>query len=77
MGRINQQEREDFTDFVEVLIRKDENKVVDALLKLTDSAEDPNRSELQRDLMEFIDRYAYLPLKELEIGRCSRASLSF
>lgn len=69
MGRINQQEREDFTDFVEVLIKKDENKVVDALLKLTNSAEDLNRSELQRNLMEFIDRYAYLPLKELEIGK--------
>jgi len=69
MGRINQQEREDFTDFVDVLFRKDENKVVDALLKLTDAADDPNRSELQRDLMEFIDRYAYLPLKELEIGK--------
>ena len=69
MGRISQQEREDFTDFVELLIHKDENKVVDALLKLTNSTVDPNRSELQRDLMEFIDRYAYLPLKELEIGK--------
>jgi len=69
MGRINQQEREDFTDFVDVLFQKDENKVVDALLKLTDAADAPNRSELQRDLMEFIDRYAYLPLKELDIGK--------
>ena len=69
MGRISQQEREDLTDFVEVVIHKDENKVVDALLKLTNSTADPNRSELQRALMEFIDRYAYLPLKELEIGK--------
>jgi len=69
MGRINQQEREDFSDFVELLIGKDENKIVDALLKLTNFAEDPNRSELQRDLMEFIDRYASLPLKELEIAK--------
>jgi len=69
MGRISQQEREDFTDFVEVLIHKDENKAVDALLKLTDASADPKQSELQRDLMEFIDRYAYLPLKELEMGK--------
>jgi len=69
MGRINQQEREDFIDFVEVLIKKDETKVVDALLRLTTSAEDVNRSELERDLTEFIDRYAFLPLKELEIGK--------
>ena len=69
MGRISQQEREDFTDFVEVLIHKDENKAVDALLKLTDASADPKQSELQRDLMEFMDRYAYLPLKELEMGK--------
>jgi len=69
MGRISQQEREDFTDFVEVLIGKDENKAVDALLKLTDTSPHPEESELQRDLMEFIDRYAYLPLKELEMGK--------
>jgi ubiquinone biosynthesis protein len=69
MGRISQQEREDFTDFVEVLIRKDETKAVDALLKLTDASADPKQSELQRDLMEFMDRYAYLPLKELEMGK--------
>ena len=69
MGRISQQQREDFTDFVELLIKKDENKIVDALLKLTNFTEDPDRSELQRDLMEFIDRYAYLPLKKLEIAQ--------
>ncbi len=69
MGRVSQQEREDVTDFVELLIHKDEDKMVDALLKLVNSTVDPNRSELQRDLMEFVDRYAYLPLKELEIGK--------
>lgn len=75
MGRISLQEREDFTDFVERLINKDENKIVHALLKLTNYAEDPNRSELQRDLMEFMDRYAYLPLKELEIGKMLQSVL--
>ena len=75
MGRIGQQEREDFTDFVELLINKDENKIVDALLKLTNSTQDPNRSELQRDLMEFIDEYAYLPLKKLEIAKMLQSVL--
>ena len=75
MGRISQQQREDFTDFVELLINKGENKIVDALLKLTIFTEDPNRSELQRDLMEFIDRYAYLPLKKLEIAKMLQSVL--
>jgi ubiquinone biosynthesis protein len=75
MGRISQQQREDFTDFVGLLINKDENKIVDALLKLTNFTEDPNRSELQRDLMEFTDRYAYLPLKKLEIAKMLQSVL--
>jgi ubiquinone biosynthesis protein len=75
MGRISQQEREDFTDFVELLINRDENKIVDALLKLTNFAEDPNRSDLQRDLVEFVDRYAYLPLKKLDIGKMLQSVL--
>lgn len=75
MGRIGQQQREDFTDFVELLIDKDENKIVGALLKLTNSTKDPNRSELQRDLMEFIDEYAYLPLKKLEIAKMLQSIL--
>ena len=75
MGRIGQQEREDFTDFVELLINKDENKIVDALLKLTNSPLNPHRSELQRDLMEFIDEYAYLPLKKLEIAKMLQSVL--
>jgi ubiquinone biosynthesis protein len=75
MGRINQQEREDFSDFVGLLIEKNENKIVDALLKLTNFAQDPNRNELQRNLMEFIDRYAFLPLKELEIAKMLQSVL--
>jgi ubiquinone biosynthesis protein len=75
MGRISQQEREDFADFVELLIEKNENKIVDALLKLTNFAQDPNRNELQRDLMEFIDRFAYLPLKNLEIAKMLQSVL--
>jgi ubiquinone biosynthesis protein len=75
MGRISQQEREDFTDFVELLINRDEDKVVDALLKLTHYTEAPNRSELRRSLAEFIDQYAYLPLEKVEISKMLRSIL--
>jgi ubiquinone biosynthesis protein len=60
---------------VALLFNKDENKIVDALLKLTNPTEDLNRSELQRDLMEFIDQYAYLPLKKLDIGKMLQSIL--
>jgi ubiquinone biosynthesis protein len=75
MGRIGRQEREDFVDFVDLLINKDEDKIVDALLKLTTFVDSPHRSELQRDLMEFIDRYAYLPLKNLELAKMLQSVL--
>ena len=75
MGRISQQEREDFTDFVELFIKGDENKVVDALLKLTHYTGEPDRSELRRDLVEFIDQYAYLALKKLQIGKMLQSIL--
>ena len=75
MGRISQQQREDFTDFVDLLVNKDENKIVEALLKLANFTEDPDRSELQKDLMEFIDRYASLPLEKLEIAKMLQSVL--
>jgi len=69
MGRISKQEREDFTDLVGVIVKKDEKKSVDALLKLCNFTVDPDKGELERDMAEFFDQFLYLPLKELEIGK--------
>jgi ubiquinone biosynthesis protein len=69
MGRISQQEREDFTDLVRMILSKDEKKTVDALLKVSNFAEDPDRAELERDMGEFFDQFLYLTLKELDLGK--------
>jgi ubiquinone biosynthesis protein len=69
MGRISNQEREDFTDLVSMILSKDEKKTVDALLKVSNFAEEPNRAELERDMGEFFDRFLYLTLKELDLGK--------
>ncbi|MBW2040213.1 MAG: AarF/ABC1/UbiB kinase family protein [Deltaproteobacteria bacterium] len=69
MGRISRQEREDFTDLVMQVVRRDEKKVVDSMLKLTYYDEEPDRSKLERDLAECIDQHLYRSLKELEVGR--------
>jgi ubiquinone biosynthesis protein len=69
MGRISQQEREDFTDLVRMILSKDEKKTVDALLKVSNFAEDPDRTELERDMGEFFDQFLYLTLKELDLGK--------
>jgi ubiquinone biosynthesis protein len=69
MGRISQQEREDFTDLVRMILSKDERKTVDALLKVSNFTEDPDRAELERDMGEFFDQFLYLTLKELDLGK--------
>ncbi|MBW2615932.1 MAG: AarF/ABC1/UbiB kinase family protein [Deltaproteobacteria bacterium] len=69
VGRISRQEREAFTDLVTQVVRGDEKKVVDAVLNLTYYEKDPDRSEFERDLAEFIDQHLYCSLKELEIGK--------
>jgi ubiquinone biosynthesis protein len=69
MGRIRRQEREDFAELVIELVEKDEKKITDVLLKLTDYENEPDKSQLERDLAEFVDQYLFRPLKETNIAR--------
>jgi ubiquinone biosynthesis protein len=69
MGRFSEQEREDFTDLVRMILSKDEKKTVDALLKVSNFADEPDREELERDMGEFFDQFLYLTLKELDVGK--------
>ncbi len=68
MGRMSLKEREDFAGLVVHAVRRDEKRLLDALLKLTSFDEEPDRGRLERDVMEVVDQYLYLPLKEVEIG---------
>ena len=69
MGRLSRQNREDFTDLLLYILARNERKVTDCVLKLTDHQGEVDRDALSRDLSEMLDRYLYLPLKELEAGR--------
>lgn len=69
MGRLSRQNRDDFTDLVLYIVARNERKVMESVLKLTNHYEDINRDALSRDLSEMLDRYLYLPLKELEAGK--------
>jgi ubiquinone biosynthesis protein len=51
------------------IVRRDEKKSVDALLRITYWEEEPDRNELERDVAEFMDQHLYRPLKELEVGK--------
>jgi ubiquinone biosynthesis protein len=69
MGRIGRRDREDFSDLIIYVAQRDERKITDALLNLTLSDREADRSELERDLAEIADQHLYLPMKELEFGR--------
>ena len=69
MGRINRQECRDFTDLVMNIVRRNEKKVVESLLRFTIYDEEPDRNELENQLGEIIDSYLYRPLSEIEIGK--------
>lgn len=69
MGRISGQEQDDFADIVIAVVRRNERKAVDAILKITNYDKEPDRGELERDLGELIDQHLYIPLKDLEVGR--------
>jgi ubiquinone biosynthesis protein len=68
MGRTNRRERHDFADLIMYIVRRNEKKVVDVILKIVEVHGAVNRSELESDVTELIDSYLGLPLKHLEVG---------
>ncbi|MBI5559190.1 MAG: AarF/ABC1/UbiB kinase family protein [Deltaproteobacteria bacterium] len=69
MGSISRRERADFSDLVMQVVRRNEKRVVDSILKITYHKDEFDRGILENDVAEFIDRYVGLPLKELEVGQ--------
>jgi len=69
MGRLTRQNREDFTDLMMNIVARNEKKVTDMVLRLTNHYGPIDREALARDLSEMLDRYLYLPLQQLEAGK--------
>lgn len=69
MGRIRQDEREDFTDFVTSLAGRNERKIMESVLRLTAYDNDPDREKLERDLMYLLEEQVYGRQGKLEMGR--------
>ncbi|MEA1927244.1 MAG: AarF/UbiB family protein, partial [Candidatus Auribacterota bacterium] len=68
MGRISRSEREDFADMLMAVVQRNDRKMVEAMLKLTDYDIEPDRDKLEQEMGNFIDRYLYRPLKDLRLG---------
>jgi ubiquinone biosynthesis protein len=69
MGRLTRQDREDFTDLMLHIVDRNERKVTDMVLRLTNHYGTVDREALGHDISEMLDRYLYLPLKQIEAGK--------
>lgn len=68
MGRISLKTRENFTDLILSIVKRDEVKATDAILKLSKYDDPPDYYALHGDVTEFMDKHCYMPLKEVELG---------
>lgn len=68
MGIVDQRSREDFADILTGYVSRDEARTAQALLKVVEWEEEPDRRALERDLSEFMETYLYGPLKGIRVG---------
>ncbi len=69
MGRLSRRDREDFTDLMLSIVTKNDRKITDGVLSITTPFGEVDHDALSRDLADLVDRYLYLPLKDLKAGK--------
>ena len=69
VGSVDRQTREDFVDLIDSVVRRNEGRTTQVLLKLTTWDREPNMRTLERDVADFLARHLYQPLKDIQMGR--------
>ena len=69
VGVVDRQTREIFVELVDSVVRRNESRAAQVLLRLTTWDEAPDLRELERDLSDFMGRHLYRPLREIEVGK--------
>jgi len=69
MGRLSRKDREDFTDLMLSIVTKNDRRITDGVLNITTQFGEVDRDALSLDLADFLDRFLYLPLKDLQAGK--------
>jgi len=67
MGSVDRQSREDIADMVYALVKRDDSAVVDALLRIVEWEEEPDRRALEADVAHLAGLYLYKSLKEIRV----------
>jgi ubiquinone biosynthesis protein len=69
MGTVDRSTRESFVELVDAVVRRDEPRTTQVLLKLTLWDEEPDMRLLGKDVADFMGEHLYKPLKDIQIGR--------
>jgi ubiquinone biosynthesis protein len=68
-GVVDRTTREEFVDLIDSVVHRNEKRVTQVLLKLTVCEEEPDLRLFERDVVDFMGRHLYKPLKEIELGK--------
>ncbi len=69
MGRLSRKDREDFTDLMLSIVTKNDRRITGGVLSITTQFGEIDHNSLSRDLGDLLERYLYLPLKDLHAGK--------
>ncbi len=69
MGTVDRSTREAFVELVDAVVRRDEPRTTQVMLKLTLWEEEPDLRLLGKDVADFMGEHLYKPLKDIQIGR--------
>ena len=69
MGTVDRSTREAFVELVDAVVRRDEPRTTQVLLKLTLWEDEPDIRLLAKDVADFMGEHLYQPLKEIQIGK--------
>ncbi len=68
MGHVNRQSRINFANMLNGYVLRDEAKITDAVLKIVEWEEEPDRYALEKDIATFMGLHFYKSLKEIRLG---------
>ena len=69
VGRLTRRTRYDLIDLINAVVDKDSEKILGILLNMTQGSEDVNTNRLEREILDILDIYHSLPIRELNLGQ--------
>ena len=69
MGTVDRFNKQNFVELIYGVVRRDEVRTTQVLLRLTSWEEEPEIRLLERDVSDLMGQYLYRPLKHIEIGK--------